>query len=318
MTSNKSKNHHWWPVALQSYWANRHGDLSWVEPDGSVHTAKPKNRKIAFKRYGHTVFRRSVWESNFESEFEIDSEVHNIILGVRNLKPLGRAISDFPDLIRLFGKKDRRLADLCKFYHVDEKLHRDLLLLVYSILIRSPANRSRYEGYPEVIGLPPDEEVGKYNIAQNYRIAKRLCESGFISNQYFIFLHSPFKRFIFGDGCLDWLTSNLIANRIGGRALLPLTPHICLYFCTPMSMRSTPNCASLSVAPWMVDWVNQSTQIYSKGKLFFTGKPPKLSPVFYQNQFLQHKEQADEFIDMLDEIAGVRRWRVSRFHLARK
>ena len=134
---------------------------------------------------------------------------------------------------------------------------------------------------------------------QNYSIAKKLCQNGFISNQYFVLLHSPLKKFVFGDGSLDWLTSGLIANRINGRALLPLTPHICVYFCTPMSMRTTPNCASLSAAPWMVDWVNQITQTYSKDQLFFLGKPPKLIDAFHQQKFLEHKEKTDALIGML-------------------
>jgi hypothetical protein len=152
--------------------------------------------------------------------------------------------------------------------------------------------------------LPPNEEVGKVNMAQNYGIAKNLCQNGLISNQYFVLLHSPLKKFIFGDGSLDWLTSGLIGNYIDGRALVPLTPHICVYFCTPIAMRTTPNCASFTASPWMVDWVNNITQTYSKDKLFFLGKAPQLIDAFKQETFLEHKENIDTLIDMLDEIAG--------------
>jgi hypothetical protein len=236
--------------------------------------------------------------------------VHKIIPALQGMKPFGRTPKEFLALVNMLWKKDRSLRDMCKFYHLDEELHRNLLLLIHSLLIRSPANRSKYEGYPKTIGLPPDEEVGKGNMIQNYRIAKKLCQKGLISNQYFVLMYSPLKKFIFGDGSLDWLTSGLIANRINGRILLPLTPHLCIYFCTPMSMRSTPNFASLSVAPWMVDWVNDITQIYSKDKLFFHGKPPKITNAFRQRQFLKHKEKADALIDMLDEIAGIKKNRI--------
>ena len=57
----------------------------------------------------------------------------------------------------------------------------------------------------------------------------------------------------------------------------------------------------------MVDWVNQITQIYSRDKIFFLGKPPKLIDAFRQQTFLEHKEKTDTLIDMLDEIAGNRR-----------
>lgn len=301
-SGNKSKNHHWWPVGLQSYWADRAGDVSWIEPDGKIDKKRFVNRKIGFKIHGHTIFRCTVWESNFEDEFDIDNDVHKIIPALQGMKPFGRTPKEFFALIKMLGKKDRSLRDMCKFYHLDEELHRNLLLLLHSLLIRSPGNRSRYEGYPRMIGLPPDEDVGKGNMVQNYRIAKKLCQKGLISNPYFVLMHSPLKKFIFGDGSLDWLTSGLVANRINGRTLLPLTPHLCVYFCTPMSMPRSPNYASLSVAPWMVDWVNYITQIYSKDKLFFLGKPPKITDAFRQHQFLEHKEKTDALIDMLDEI----------------
>lgn len=301
---NKSKKHHWWPVSLQQYWADWREEISWIQPDGEIQKKRPANRKIGYKRYGHTMYRGTVWESNFESEFDIDNEVHRIVEGIRDIKPFGRTPSELYKLIKLFGRKDRTLRDMCKFYQLDEKLHRNLLLLIQSLLIRSPASRSRYERYPSIIGLPPNEDVGKGNMLQSYRIAKKLCQTGYHSNQYFVLLHSPLKKFVFGDGALDWITSSLVANRIDGRALLPITPHICVYFCTPMFMRTTPNCASLIAPPWMVDWVNQITQIYSKEQIFFLGRPPKLIDAFQQRQFLEHREKTDGLIDMLDEISG--------------
>lgn len=190
------------------------------------------------------------------------------------VKGLLRHVQNQFELMRLLLKKGRTLRDMCKFYHLDEHIHRNLLLLMHSLLIRNPANRFKYESHPKMFGLPPDEEVGKANMIQDYRIARKLCQTGSITNQYFVLLHSPLKKFICGDGSLDWLTSGLITNRIDGRMLMPLTPHLCVYFCTPVAMRSTPNCASFNAVPWMVDWVNEVTQIYSKDKLFFLGKAP--------------------------------------------
>ncbi|MFE3837539.1 hypothetical protein [Pseudogemmobacter sonorensis] len=305
----KSKNHHWWPVALQGYWADKSGNVWWIEPSGRTDKKRAANRKIGFKIHGHTIFRGGAWEGNFEKEFDIDSEVHNVISSLKELKPLGRTPAEFFTLLKMIFKKDRTLRDMCKYYVLEESLHRRLLLLILSLIIRSPSNRSKYEGYSRLAGMPPDEDVGKANMQQNYMIAKKICQSGFTSNQYFVLLHSPLKRFTFGDGSLDWLTSGLIGNRINGKALVPLTPHLCVYFCTPMAMRSSPNCASLSVAPWMVDWVNEITQIYSKDRIFFKGKAPKLIEAFRRAQFLEHKQKTDALIDMLDEIAGIKKHR---------
>jgi len=307
-SKSKSREHHWWPVALQKHWADRNGDVSWIDPEGKIQKKRAKNRKIAYKSHGHTVFRGDDWEANFEDEFSIaDDGIPKVIETLTSLKPLGRTPGEFFGLIRLLLKHDRQLCDMCKFYHLDEKVHRKLLLLICSLLIRSPGNRNIYENYPSLVGLPSNEEVGKMNMAQTYQTAKELCETGFISNQYFVFIHSPLKQFIFGDGNLDWLTGNLIMNRVDGRALVPLTPHLCVYFCTPHSMLSTPNCASLSAAPWMVDWINNLVQIYSRDKLFFLVKPPVLTEVFQKRQFLALKQREDKLIDMLDEVSGIRR-----------
>jgi hypothetical protein len=304
---SKSREHHWWPVGLQKYWTDNHGDVWWIDPDGKTGKKRAKNRKIGYKSHGHTMFRGGVWETNFEDFFEsVDDGVPKVIKRLQGLKPLGRNIVEFARMITLLAKRDRHLRDMCKFYSLDVDTHRSLLLLLVSLLVRSPGNRSRYERYPEMLGLPPNEEVGKGNMHQSYRIAKELCEKGPISNQYFILIHSPLKKFIFGDGNLDWLTSGLVTNRIDGRALVPLTPHICVYFCTPRSMRSTPNCASFSAAPWMVDWINDIVQIYSRDQLFYLGKPPVLTEAFRQREFLEHRDKTDQLVDMLDEVAGIR------------
>ncbi|MER9232907.1 hypothetical protein NKI56_12505 [Mesorhizobium sp. M0622] len=302
---DNSKNHHWWPVGLQSHWTDKVGDVSWIEPGGKIGGKRAANRKIGFKIHGHTLFKGTPWEHKFEREFDIDNDVNRIVAALKELKPFGYSPSEYVKLFRLMFKKDRYLRDYCKFYHLDEGTHRSLLLLIYSLLIRSPANRSRYEGYPRMLGLPPNEEIGKINMSQKYNIAKKLCQTSLVTNQYFILLRSPIQKFIFGDGSLDWLTGGLVASRINGRALISLTPHLCVYFCTPMAMRSSPNCAALIAPPWMVDWVNEITQIYSKDKLFFLGKAPKLTDAFRAAKFLEHKKRTDALIEMLDKVTGI-------------
>ena len=116
---SKSKNHHWWPVGLQKYWADRRGDVSWIEPSGIVDKKRSTNRKIGFKIHGHTIFRGTGWESNFEKEFDIDNEVHNIVSALEGLKPFGRSPKEFFLLIKLLLKKDRSLRDMCNFYQLD-------------------------------------------------------------------------------------------------------------------------------------------------------------------------------------------------------
>ena len=304
-SGSKSREHHWWPVGLQRFWADEHKKVNWIMADGKVGEKIFKNRKIGYKSHGHTALRGSGWETNFEDNFQgVDNAVRSIIYQLNKLTPFGSSLKDFFQLIKMLFKRERSLKAVCNFYTLEENLHRNLLLLLISLLIRSPATRFRYESFPKQFGLSENEDVGKLNMHQMFSTAKRLCETGSLSNQYFVLIHSPFKTFIFGDGHLDWLTYNLFSLRINGRALVPLTPRLCIYFCTRGMTRPGPNCASLTVVPWMVDCINDITQIYSKDKLFYLGQKPKLSQSFRQRQFLEHKEKTDELIDMLDEIAG--------------
>ena len=115
-------------------------------------------------------------------------------------------------------------------------------------------------------------------MSQNYASAKKLCQKGFMSNQYFVLLHSPLRKFLFGDGSLDWLTDGLVAGRIDGRAVVSLTPHLCVYFLhTKENAPFTELWRPLVFAPWMVDQINEITQIYSKNKLFFSRESSKIN-----------------------------------------
>lgn len=251
---------------------------------------------------------------NFESEFDIDSQVHDIIARLRQLRPLGYTRSESLALLGLVLKKDRKLADFCKFYHIDDRYSRDLLLLIYSLLIRSPSNRFKNASFPSRFGLPMNEDVGKANMRQSYLLAKRAYQSGAMTNRFFTVLHSDWKKFICGDGYLDWLSGSLPSVR--GRALIPLTPKLCIYVCTPMVMRKDRNCASLRAAPWMVEQINEIVQIYSRDKLFFLGRRPKITNEFKKRDFLEHSDYSVNLLDMLDEISEPKSMRPSsRFRI---
>lgn len=307
---SRSRDHHWWPVGLQSYWSDTNGYVSWIGPDGVPDKKKCANRKIGFKAHGHTLFRGDVWgQTNFEDEFDIDNEVHRIIGILKNLKPLGQPPSLIQSLFKSIQKKDRTLTETCAVHHIAEQADRDLLLLLYSLLIRSPSNRWKYENFPAQFGLPVNENVGKANMRQSYLLAKKLCQQGVMTNRFFMILHSDHKRFICGDGYLDWLSGSLQANRINGRALIPLTPDLCVYICTPMAMRTNRNCAALRAPPWMVDRVNEITQVYSRDRLFFLGPQPRLTDDFLKSQFPEHSNYRVDLLDQLDEIAQPKsRW----------
>ena len=283
-SSKEPKQHHWWPVGLQRYWGDEAGYVSWIVPDGSTEKKRFKNRQIGQKRRGHILFRGSVWQSNFEGQFSIDSKIHDIVEAIIALAPDGHE------------------QGALKHYHIDDQTNRDLTLFILSLLVRSPSQRNVYELYPTLANLPPNEDVGKANMSQQYRIARRLCETGIISNRHFTFLHSEEPTFICGDGCLDWLSASLMANRINGRALIAITPHLCVYINTPMMMRTNRNCAAIRATPSMINRANGITQIYSKEQLFFLGSPPELTTDFQRGKFLQHATFTDGLLTELDAL----------------
>lgn len=312
MAKNIPATHHWWPKALQRYWLDKKGRINWVIPSGELKFKKNLD-KVGSKRHGHTLFKNNLWESNFEKEFSIDNEINRIIDTLTSLKPLGRTPREFINLLFLIFKKDRSLKDMCHYYDMDEKTHRNLLALLYSLAIRSPARRFQYERTGMDWGFPPSEDMGKMNMFQHFMGAKRLFDQGSLSGHRFVILHSPMKKFCFGDGMFDLINTNLPGNGIGGmigiggRFLVALTPNLCVYFCTTNSRDKSKNTASISVAPWIVDWVNEIVQIYSGNIIFYSGKPPKITEHFKQGNFLKHNYRKDSLINMLDDVAGVKR-----------
>lgn len=186
-----------------------------------------------------------------------------------------------------------------------EQMQRDTLLLIYSLLLRSPSLRRQFEKFPARFGLPESEGIGTANIYHRYRTATQLCEEGLLPLLHFVILKSRGRNFVAGDGYLDWLTGSLHGNHVSGRALIPLTPSLCLYVCTLSSKRSdAPDCTAVSVSSRVVEQVNELTQIYSGKMIFFKGKRPNVSDYFKQGQFLQHSDFRHSFVDQLDEKAG--------------
>lgn len=287
MTSGgESKNHHWWPKGLQSYWADSNGRVSWIEPNGSIKSERRHRGKIGQILHGHTLFLGGVWKTNFEENFSIDAKVHNIISALSCMVPDGHE------------------EGALKHFKIEDRTNRDVTLFILSLLIRSPSQRNIYELYPALANLPSNENVGKANMNQQYNTARRICETGTIANRHFTLLHSVEPAFTYGDGCLDWLSAGLTANRIDGRALINLTPHLCVYISTPTIMRSDRNCAAIRATRSMIDRANAIIQIYSKERLFFLGNPPELTVDFLRNEFLQHATFTDRLFEELDALTG--------------
>ena len=241
---SKSKRHHWWPKRIHArYWTNSEGKVCRVGPDGKADARNPNKKRTGQKLRGHKILPGKVWATNFEDEFQIDNYMHEIISRIRKMVPPDEVFFTSDENHKPFGQDARSGDGAVCFNHVEETLHRKILEFLLSLLIRSPAKRERYNSAPQLIGLPPAEEVGKANMISAFNTAQNLCRKGSVRNQFFVLLHSPSAQFVFGDGCLVCMTDSVTANRLEGKALVPLTPGICVYVCTPLKMNALSNCA---------------------------------------------------------------------------
>jgi hypothetical protein len=299
-----SREHHWWPVALQDHWSIL-GKVSWIECSGAVQSKKYARRRIAKKANGHSIFdRENPWHTNFEDAFQkSDDVVHSVVSACRKPFTTSRVLRVFWHAFRnrLRGKRD--LAVFRQYVNMPLKLRRDLILLCLSLLIRSPAHRDRCERAGERMGFLPQEDTGKANMLTQVRKMTSAYSNGFKSNFFPIVIHSLRKEFIFGDGMLDALTGNS-SMTYSGHALVPLTPHTCIFISCPFSIRSDRNAAYLIAPDWLVDEINEITQIYSKNMLFYASQKPIVTEHFALGQHMQLKYHLTDTIKDLKEMSG--------------
>jgi hypothetical protein len=304
--SKKSKKHHWWPVGLQSYWANGDGDVSWIEPDGRIGKKRFKNRQIGQKRHGHTLMRNGgVWEASFEDFFQSDNDAKRVVDSLLTLEPPEPPPFLFYKALDFVGSLNGCSSEPSRQYNLSDAEQRKIILLLSSLLMRAPAYRDRFSRIPMRFDLPCNEGVGTANLYFQYRNAKDRIASGLLPLVHFVGIHSRGSNFIVGDGYLDWATHGFGDGYFRGCALVPLTPKFCVFmrFLSRKSNRD-PDLSAISASSAVVNEINEITQIYSKSKLFYLGKPPKLSEHFRQNEFLQHSEFSLPLVDELDRIAG--------------
>ena len=202
---------------------------------------------------------------------------------------------------------------LLDYFRIGEKNKNEILNVCLSLLIRSPSNRNRLEHSGRIFGLPREEEVAKLNMLSQVRGLRELVKSGFRSNLFPLIIYSYRKEFIFGDGMLDGITGGISNGQLRGSALVPLTPHVCIFLCSPFGVRQDRNAGILIAPEWMVEQINEITQIYSRDVLFYATKQPRLHANFKRQEFLTFKYHSNDLIFNLRDLCGEKR-SLFRFH----
>lgn len=292
MSNSESRFHHWWPVGLQKYWRDESERVHWVTPQGDPLSApsSQRDRSIGGTVAGHSMLEGTPWKTNFESDFDIDRRVHQIVKTVLSTRPEWHLNSR------------------------DLKWERDwnsVALFALSLLVRCPAKRSGLEQFPHLVGMPSDDEIGTANIQSLYSRAMEHIE-GDLSNLTLTFLHSRGENFQTGDGFHDRVTSSLNCNAISGRAFVPLVPKVGLYLtgkprftdARESERGKRMRLKSVYVEDWLVREANELTQLCSKNLLFFKGLAPKVTENFKRNEFLCTADGEHEFIRTVSRLVG--------------
>jgi hypothetical protein len=300
-----SREHHWWPVALQDHWSTLR-KVHALHHNGDVLSKVFDRRKIARKSHGHTIILdQELWRQNFEGEFaRADDSIHRVVARCREICRLSKIARIVLRAVRQRFRRKLSMVDFSETLSLPREFREDLFHLCLSLMIRSPANRHSLERTGTTFGLPPNEEVGKINMLTQVRQMKEGTEEGFGANIYPILIASLTREFIFGDGLLETFTRSSSVGFRRGHALVPLTPNICIFFATPLSVRSDRNARLLFAPNWMVDEINDITQIYSKDKVFFAHKKPRVSTNFSRNEHLCLKGHTNEFVRSLLDMCG--------------
>lgn len=302
---SKSREHHWWPVALQSYWSTL-GDVRWLTSTGEVHSKKYYNEKIAKKSHGHTIILdQELWRLNFEDEFRAaDEAIHRVAKGCMRLFSLSRFFKVLVRTARQRLKRRTGIEDFSEYITLDPKFRVELINLCLSLLIRSPANRYKLERTGASFGLPANEELGKINMKTQVDGLQRHFTAGFTGNVFPLIIYSERTEFIYGDGLLDGMSSSFGNSVLRGHALIPLTPHICVLLATPFAVRGNREARTLFAPSWLVEQINEITQVYSRSLVFYASRKPHIYDHFSRNEHLSYKGHMNETVRSLVDLCG--------------
>jgi hypothetical protein len=307
-SGSASANHHWWPVALQSYWGDSNGKIATLSPSGDVKLRNYKNKKIGQKRHAHTMHKgMEDWEHKYEGFFDAaDNQIHDVVSDLR-LKysiPKESIISRSLNSVKNLVSKPN-MFEVIRTCSLPSGFENKLILMLISLLLRSPSYRSKLTlplRLPDGNTVPIiPNEGGDLN---HYFRSLNWLTPGAINSQfvYVFFLWSPKAQFIFGDGLAQSILSSNSPNSPSGDCIIPLLPDLCVYLSTSNSVRSKRKAAMLRVGPDAVALVNRLTQIYSSKEVFYSSAKPELSEHFVKGQHLVVDYKASLLFQLLNSV----------------
>lgn len=311
--SDKRWRHHAFPVVLQKYWKTSER-INWFDSSAGKVSRKFGRKTTGWRPFGHTEFG-DTWGTgddainsfNYEPLFDrVDSTIHQTINGLMRHNPKVHRLRDLSELLRyLFGFRKTPLR-IGSPVHLGEKLHRNLLELMFSLVDRSLAFRRSMEGYSVFDDEWSRNQVGAVNIASSFSRDSEIARTGATDHHHFLLLYEDKAKFVFPDGLPNWIVMRATGGRVWGRLLVPLTPSLCVYFSTPNQKLLVSQCTALLCHPFLRTKLNELFVLYSEDKTYFQGEAPSELPLHTLGQRWVIDPNFDPTINFLDCISGYR------------
>ena len=292
----KSARHHCWPRCVSQHWADSHGVVGRLSPDGTVTHAPPSQfgaiRNAHLIRLGQDAEAGTFWDEDFEGAFAgADSAFAGVI---EWLKTLDRVSTD-----RAPSRRAR--------FHVAEASDdhlRSLVECLVSLAVRSPMNRESAVSVAEHLRGPLRGRERDALIGANMRHCQRVLSESAGTRGKFAVLFSENRELVFGDGFFHNISSPVQSMTLP-RMLVPLTPEMAVAYVVPTRYRPEPRVVTLVLTDDEVDALNDGIQVYAKSEVFFRSQRPEVTSHFRRNMHLRFSDRDNPIDRLIHHIPGV-------------
>ena len=275
----ESEDHHWWPQCVSKHWKNNQGSIHKMSSIGTVSPYK-KHRKLGYIPNAHSIKfsgEPTVWDESYEQYFDF----------VDNNKGFPSIIKWLRGLESNYSSQDEE----------NEKID-TLLDCLLSLVVRSPRFRNQIKNNIEQFG---GQNTSELLISLNQRDTFEKFKKSLIHQGKFAVILSNEEEFIFGDGFYQNFVSS-IDIPLEPRMIVPILPDICVFYSRPMSYSAKPRLITIELKKKDIDFINQTTMVYSKDYVVYKSQQPVITKDFSCNKFLEYGFDGDPVINAFSSI----------------
>jgi hypothetical protein len=286
----KTELHHWWPQTLSRRWADEDGNTTQIRATGERVVAPPKN--FGAITNAHHVRFGGPWSSSLEPSFaEADAQFHHLI----------DVLSMFKHSVQPF---DLPLSARLSAQPVGADFLKNFASPIASLVVRSPQFRNSIKLFVDQF-RPSDRPLGRTDnlYPANISGAWQAASQDMITGGGLLFLFADSGEFIYGDGHFN--DFNISSNRRGSaKCIVPLLPKVAAAPFKVTRYNTLPKVLTMVLSQTELEFINFTTQIYSRDVLFSRSGNVRIYPEFQQKQFLIFECHSHDWLDYLWEQAG--------------